>query len=306
MADEERLIQWLLATGGDTQAPGADPQWLERLRQDPAWQELAEQIRHWDQQLGRHLREGAIPQRPLARLRQRLLAAAASEAIDSGSLPKGNELVEPAAGCVGTGNLRRKRAAPGWNTRRSWTLSALAVAVAAVVLLWWLWPPASLRLAKAAWQMLQRPAFNQPEKWITRRQPPPQDEVPPVLRVSRRLRWRAVQVQGQVGVVHHLINHETQSVQAWLFVLHGVLDSLPSFPPKRPQWQQTRAVAGCWADPRRQRTYILIVPGTLQQYRFWITSGPLAKLSLEVRPLGSLPPAQVRGPSRAVPGNRPF
>ncbi len=279
MSDEERFIQWLLAVGGDPEAPGADPRWRQRLHQDPAWRQLAWDVRRWDCQLRDQLLRGEVPETASPELKQRLLRLLARRAAEAASpVPAGEALAGPAADTAPPGAAGGSSRGGG-NRRRMWRVSALAAAVLAVWLLWWLWPPESVRLARNAWQVLQSPALDQPERWYIRRLPSPEDEVPPVLRVSRRVRWCPVRVGRVAGVVHHLMNHETQSVQAWLFVLQDVRDSLPSLPPKRPQWQGEQAVAGCWSDARRGRTYVLVVPGVPRQYRFWIATGPLASAS---------------------------
>ncbi len=290
MPEQEQLLQWLLATGADPQAEPPEPRWRDLLQNDPLWREVAREIRRWDRQLERQLLQGSLPEPPSAQLRQRVLQAMAAVAETAPAVPKtpaGSKTAAPATAAQGESAWVR------FSLRRleSWKAAAALVGLVAALLLWWFWPPASARLARSAWDQLQSADFQQPEHWITRRQTDPADEVPPVLRASRRVRWRPVRLQGWQGVVHHLMNHEAQSVQAWLFVLRGRLKAAPQYPPKQPQWQSAQAAGGCWFDPRRQRTYVLIVPGTVQQYRFWITSGPVAIRFSEA------PQAQRRSPS---------
>ncbi len=309
MSDEERFIQWLLATGGDPNAPGADPQWHQRLRQDPRWQRLAEEIRDWDRQLGDHLRQGEIPAcSRVPELRERLLAWSAAEAPRSEPPISQSDAVAPGNGSPSASPRCAAARVSGTKTdfRSAWKIFALVTALAAVVLLWWLWPSAGERLARSAWQAVQVPEFSHPEPWYTHRQPDPRDDVPPVVRVSRRLRWRPIQLGDRVGVVHHLMNHEAQSVQAWLFVLQGVWTTLPKYPPKQPQWQHAQATVGCWADVQKQRTYVLVVPGPLRQYRFWTTAGPLARNSPATSPAKRFPAHRMEKPAIVHPGNRPF
>lgn len=294
MSEEERLLQWLLA-GGDPQAPCPNPAWRRLLRGDPFWRQLAEEIRRWDRQVGEQVRQGPLPEPPSGRLRQRVrqlvqAAVAAGLAGSQAARGAGHQPGEPAASAGADLHCSCRR--------RSWPTTAAVGVLAALVLAWWFWPPASVRLARSAWEVLHSAEFNRPEHWLTHRGTDPADEVPPVLRISRRVRWRAVQLGRWQGVVHHLMNHEAQSVQAWLFVLRGKLKAVPDYPPKQPQWQSVRAVAGCWFDPRRRRTYVLVVPGTVQQYRFWITAGPLANRFSQSRPEGCRGPVLLR---RAAP-----
>ena len=295
MPEQEQLLQWLLATGADPQAEPPDPRWRDLLQNDPLWREVAQQIRRWDRQLAQQLFQGPLPEPPSAQLRQRVLQAIAAAAEAAPASPKpssGSKTVAPQVTTQGESAWVRF----GPRHLGAWKAVAALVGLVVVLLLWWFWPPASARLARSAWDRVQSADFQQPEHWITRRQTDPADEVPPVLRVSRRVRWRPVRLQGWQGVVHHLMNHEAQSVQAWLFVLRGQLKSVPEHPPKQPQWQSAQAAGGCWFDPRRERTYVLIVPGTVQQYRFWITAGPLA-IRLSELPLSEPPKTEQRIPS---------
>jgi len=292
MSEEELLLQWLLA-GGDPQASCPNPAWRRLLQNDPFWRQLAEEIRRWDRRLGEQIRQGPLPEPLPDGLRQRVLQLTRTTAA------AGSQSAEP-TDPVGADSRRSCR-------RRSWTTTAAAVVLAALVMAWWFRPPASVRLAQSAWEVLRNAEFNRPEHWLSHQGTDPADEVPPVLRASRRVRWRPVRLQGWQGVVHHLMNHEAQSVQAWLFVLRGRLKAVPQYPPKQPQWQSAQAAGGCWFDPRRERTYVLIVPGTVQQYRFWITAGPLAIRFSEVpKTEGRSPSPLLRPQAWAEGGSRPF
>ncbi len=237
-------IRWLLGLVGQRGAVSSCAQ-KAQASSDPL---LDQAIGRWEQELEKHLQQVSPPEG----LTQRVL----------GQMVHRLE-VEPSSSS--------RWGQRGWAWRWS-VVGALVVLMFAAAGIWvHLRPSPNQLLAQKLWQVFCQRYEAPDQVWFTHTSPPPEDEVPAVVRACSRLRWKKLKLDHLTAVVHELVNHEQASRRAWLFVVHRAEVALPSRPPRSPQWQAGEVVAGCWADPGRGRTYVLIVPGGVQAYRFWIT-----------------------------------
>lgn len=157
-------------------------------------------------------------------------------------------------------------------SRRTWIVAATSAAAVAVAAALALWPSGPPQLGPeeiiAAADRLYLQELQQHQGWLETA-PQGTPEVPRDV-LARAVAWRQAQVAGADAYVYDVVNARGKRAVLLAVVCQG--DRLPSAPPQQPQSSSGRMIA-VWHAPQQNVAYVLVVEGTLADYRSFVALG---------------------------------
>lgn len=254
-------------------------QLAEELRNNRELRELAARLEDLDQAIASAL----IDVTPPAGLAQRIMAridqahpplTAASSATPAKTAA---QLAAPLiAGLSGAQAEESPAVAPtariaGWSRRR-WIVVASSIAAVAATVALTFWPAGPTRLDPeeiiAAVDRLYVQEFQQDEGWQTTA-PHGTPDIPRDV-LARPVAWRQTQVAGADAYVYDIQNARGKRAVLVAVVCQG--NRLPAAPPSQPQSSSGRMIS-VWQSPQQTVTYVLVVEGTVADYRSFVVLG---------------------------------
>lgn len=260
-------------------------QLAEELRNNRELRDLAARLEDLDQAIASALIDVSPPpglaQRIMARLDQAHPQLDSAAAESTAAPAKAAAQVATTAAAQATGQTAQSAdeapavappAASRRLTRRGWIVVATSAAAVAAAVALTFWPSGPPRLGSdeiiAAADRLYMQELQQHQGWLETA-PHGTPEVPRDV-LARAVAWRQAQVAGADAYVYEVVN--ARGKQAVLLAVACQGDRLPTAPPAQPQSSSGRMIA-VWHSPQQNMAYVLVVEGTLADYRSFVALG---------------------------------
>lgn len=261
-------------------------QLAEELRNNRELRELAARLEDLDQAIAAALIDVTPPpglaQRIMARIDQAHPQIAAAPTAAAAPVPPAKTAAQLAApliaGLSGTEATETPAAASpaparaGRWSRRNWIVVATSTAILAATVALMFLPGGPVRLGPeeiiTAVDRLYVQDFRQDEGWEVA----PADGTPEVPRdvLARAVAWRTAHVAGASAYVYDIQNARGKRAVLVAVVCQG--NRVPTAPPSQPQSSSGRMIA-VWQSPQQHLTYVLVVEGSLADYRSFVALG---------------------------------
>lgn len=259
-------------------------QLAEELRNNRELRELAARLEDLDQAIAAALIDVTPPpglaQRIMARIDQAhppIATAPTTAAAPATPAKTAAQLAAPLiAGLAGSEAEEAPAVAPParrtlWS-RRNWIVVASSIAIVAATVVLMFLPGGPVRLGPdeiiTAVDRLYVQDFQQHEGWLTTA-PHGTPEIPRDV-LARAVAWRTAQVAGADAYVYDIQNARGKRAVLVAVVCQG--NRLPTAPPSQPQSSSGRMIA-VWQSPQQHLTYVLVVEGSLADYRSFVALG---------------------------------